>query len=194
MPVDESCLLDQVGRLQAACDGRLDLFSARKPEATAILLEDIDAIERWARTHPGAGFGSKSIESMIAGRWVLLFTDNAAIIKNKGGITGFPVPGTHCTRVEVSLDSSGRAQTVERLKLGFLAPTNDLIGKWSLSGKSGRILQVTYAEAVICGGPTLRADSKAVLETTYLSQDLRVGRSKSGDVFLFRRVKDGDEH
>lgn len=185
-------MFDVVRGLQASCSGRLDMYSAQDPGLTAKLLEEIQHLEKAVSARPGAGFGANSIRSSVAGRWRLVFTDSRVVIKNKGGITGLPVPGAHCTQVQVSLEPSGRAQTAEFLKLGFLTPVNYLLGSWSLSGKSGRILEVTYAEAVVCGGPKLRADSKAVLETTFVGSHIRVGRSKSGDVYLFQRIA-GDE-
>lgn len=92
-------------------------------------------------------------------------------------------------KVEVELSPNGKARTVETMKVfgGLLDGQNALIGNWRIVGKAGRTLEVTYASALLMGKATVRADSKAVLQTTYCSDRIRVGRSKGGEFYLFLR-------
>jgi hypothetical protein len=185
---DERAVLSLCEQLSAACGGRVDRYQACEPALFAEVLREVAALEAAASFGTGAGFKAASLERAMVGRWLLLLTDSAVVVKNGGGLIGLPIPGAHCTGVEVLLDARGAAATVESLRLGFINASSSLLGKWSLVGKAGRLLEVTYAEAVVLGGPKLRADTKAVLDTTFLGDRLRVGRSQRGDVYLFRRV------
>lgn len=140
---------------------------------------------------PGFGVSAGRLKTLLPGKWTLVLTDSVAVEKNAGSITGLgSLPGARCKRVDVVLDSDGKARTVEAIKVfgGLMDGENALIGKWRLSGKSGRTLEVTYASALLMGKATVRADSKAVLETTYCSNRLRIGRSKGGEFYLFLRA------
>lgn len=154
-----------------------DLFSEAK--ATVSSLEQ----------SPG-GFGSARLRHQLVGTWRLVLTDSTAVEKNAGSITGLgSLPSTRCKWVEVVLKSDGGARTVEGIEVlgGLIKGENTLVGKWKVGGKGGRMLEVTYASAILMGKTTVRADSKAVLETTYCSERLRVGRSGGGDVYVFVR-------
>ena len=112
-------------------------------------------------------------------------TDSEAVVKNAGSITGLGnLPFAQCLCVNVVLEKDGRAKTVEKVKVmgGVSEGENVLTGKWTVDRD---VLNVTYANAVLMGRMTLRADSKAVLKTTYCSDSIRVGRSQSGDVYAF---------
>lgn len=137
-----------------------------------------------------SGFGSTRIGKQLVGTWRLVLTDSIAVEKNAGSITGLgSLPGARCKWVDVVLKSDGGAQTVEGIEVlrGLIKGENTLVGKWKLGGKGGRMLEVTYANAILMGKTTVRADSKAVLETTYCSERMRVGRSGRGDVYVFVR-------
>jgi hypothetical protein len=139
-----------------------------------------------------SGFtASDSVRKIFAGRWKLIFTNSVAMMKNGGSIIGLPFPGSCCRTVEVALDLNGTASTTERMDVlnGAMTWTNALIGTWTLSGPSGRNLEVTYAEAILFGGMRLRSDSKAVLKTSYIGKKVRIGRSSSGAIFLFERIE-----
>lgn len=117
-------------------------------------------------------------------------TDSDAVEKNGGSITGLGnLPGARCTWVEVVLEADGKARTVEGIEVfgGVMQGKNELVGRWQVGGKGGRVLEVTYASAILMGKTKVRADSKAVLETTYCGDRLRVGRSGHGDVYVFVR-------
>lgn len=138
------------------------------------------------------GFGSSRLRKQLLGKWRLVLTDSTAVEKNEGSITGLgSLPGARCKWVEVVLKSDGGAQTVEGIEVfgGLLKGENTLVGKWEVGGKGGRTLEVTYASAILMGRTTVRADSKAVLETTYCSERMRVGRSGKGDFYVFVRQK-----
>ncbi len=91
--------------------------------------------------------------------------------------------------MQVCLERNGRARTEESVSvLGIMNGENSLLGKWRLTGKGGTTLEVTYAEAELMGRTKLRADSKAVLDTTYCGDRIRIGRSASGDIFVFERA------
>jgi len=157
-----------------------DLFAAAREAA-----ESLEATEV-----RGFGVSGKVLQKRICGKWVLLYTDSEAVVKNGGSITGLgSLPGADCSRVEVILEASGKAKTIETVSVfGLINGDNTLTGRWKLSGKNGITLEVTYAEAILLGRTKLRADSKAVLNTTYCGESIRVGRSPSGDIFVFERV------
>lgn len=153
-----------------------------------VAYQDISA--RVAALEQTAGFGpSRDIRRFMPGTWRLAATDSDAVARNAGSLTGVSkLPGTRCTRVEVVLQPEGTAQTVESITTGvFLRTVNSLVGKWSLTGNPPIILEVTYAQARLFNRINLRADSKAVLRTTYCSQTVRIGRSRSGDFYVFIR-------
>jgi hypothetical protein len=183
----EARVVDLVSKLSAACQGRLDRYEALEPALFADALDAVTPLEASAKRGQKGGFQAVSLQQAMNGRWSLILTNCAVVQKNKGGLTGLPLPGAHCTSVEVNLLANGRATTVEHLRCGFLRTSNSLVGKWAMTGKGDRFLEVTYAELIILGGPNLRADSRAVLETTYISDCLRIGRSKTGDIYIFRR-------
>lgn len=188
--IDASVLEEQVLKatndLRQECKWRVEKYVAAKDlfqraVGAAVALEG-----------SRAGFSSSSrLQSLIPGKWTLLFTDSNAVIKNAGSITGLgSLPGAKCTRVDVILERGGRARTVESVTVfGLLNGENTLIGKWKLAGKGENTLEVTYASAILMGRTTLRADSKAVLNTTYCGNRVRIGRSASGDLFVFERVR-----
>jgi hypothetical protein len=182
---DEACVLSVCEQLSKQCGGRVDRFEAAEPILFASALNAVRALEECATS----GFQSDGTRKLLVGRWALVLTDSPAIVSNRGSITGLPVPGMHCIGIEVVLDQSGDAETIDKMSAlgGMFAPQNVLRGKWSLSGKSGRTLEHTYEELRMLG-QTLRSDSKATLLTTYVGSSVRVGRSASGNVFVFRRV------
>lgn len=184
-------------------------------EAEEILLEAISAVRTASKTDPpalhmfrrkageefakasqlvtrlervGGGFGDKRIVGMLPGRWELILTNSRAVEKNGGSITGLgSLPGASCLGVVVDLEKGGKAKTTEKIKVfaGLMEGENCLEGKWSFV--KGGILEVTYAQAVLMGKSKVRADSKAVLRTTYCSRQIRVGRSESGEFYVFER-------
>lgn len=137
------------------------------------------------------GFGTRGTgrTRLLSGLWRLAATDSPAVAKNAGSISGLAaLPGVRCSSVAVALRRDGAARTVEEVKvLGFVG-RNILEGTWTVAGKGEDRLEVTYASATLVGGFKLRADSKAVLTTTYCSKDIRIGRSGKGDFYVF--VKD----
>lgn len=157
----------------------------RDTSAHAEISECVLAVEQ------KAGFGGppRNMRRILPGAWRLVATDSAAVARNAGSLTGLSkLPGTRCTRVDVVLQQDGTARTVESVTaLAVWRTSNSLIGKWSLSGNPPNVLEVTYAHAQLLGNLKLRADSKAVLRTTYCSQSLRIGRSRSGDFYVFLR-------
>lgn len=155
---------------------------------TGATYEDIAA--RVGTLEQTAGFGpSRNLRRVLSGTWRLVATDSTAVARNAGSLTGVSkLPGTRCTQVQVILQPEGAAQTVESITTGvFLRTVNSLIGKWSLTGNPPIFLEVTYAQVRLFNRINLRADSKAVLRTTYCSQTVRIGRSRSGDFYVFIR-------
>lgn len=137
-----------------------------------------------------AGFGaSRETQKLLPGVWRLMVTDADAVARNAGSITGLSkLPGTKCVTVDVMLDANGNARTVESVRvLGLTTAENTLVGKWRVVGPGGDLLEVTYAEVRLYGKMALRADSKAVIKTTYCSHAVRIGRSRSGDFYVFVR-------
>lgn len=132
---------------------------------------------------------SKQLRRNIPGNWRLIITDANAVIRNAGSITGLSnLPLCSCETVDVCLERNGQARTIESLKLfGATSSSNSLVGKWQVVGPRDDILEVTYADANLFGKFSLRANSKAVLRTTYCSQGLRVGRSRSGNFYIFAK-------
>lgn len=90
------------------------------------------------------------------------------------------------------LGKDGQAQTTENVSLMFnlIRSRIVLLGKWSIEKRDA--LHVTYANAVMFDRWRLRADSKAVLKTTYCSKRVRIGRSANDDFYVF--VRDEEEN
>lgn len=148
------------------------------------LCDKVSALER------SAGFSlPKQAQKHMTGTWRLALTDSAAVDRNNGSITGLSkLPGATCSSVAVTLDQNGSARTVETVRwLAVTTARNCLTGKWRFNGRGNDLLEVTYAEAVLFGRFSFRADSKAVVRTTYCSRGVRVGRSRSGEFYVFVR-------
>lgn len=180
----EQGVLNAAGALREVCKYRVEQY----PSQTELFSKACAAAEALEKTT--RGFGGSGLKAGLPGRWVLLYTNSSAVIKNGGSITGLgSLPGAKCTRVEVILESSGKARTVETVTaFGLVDGENSLLGRWTLAGKRNTTLEVTYAEAQLLGKAKFRADSKAVLETTYVGDRVRVGRAPSGDLFVFERM------
>lgn len=180
----EDAVLQATGELRKLCDWKVEKYIGK----TDAFRRAVDAAEALEGSRSGFSSATK-LFATLPGRWTLLYTDSAAIVKNAGSITGLgSLPGAKCTRVQVVLEPNGRARTEESVSVfGFLNGENTLVGKWKLAGKRGNTLEVTYASAILMGRTTLRADSKAVLDTTYCGDRIRVNRNKSGDIFVFQR-------
>jgi hypothetical protein len=163
-------------------------YEVKEPVLVNALLANVVDLES---TFTSGFTASDSVRKAYAGKWKLIFTNSVAMMKNDGSIIGLPFPGSRCSSVEVALDLNGKATTMERMDLlhGAITWTNTLTGTWTLSGPSGRTLEVTYAEANLFGGMRLRSDSKAVLKTSYVGKKVRIGRSSSGAIFLFERIE-----
>lgn len=183
----EGALLDAVARLkEASSSGGIETYVKRQEE----FAEALQCVEALEKTRSGfgtsAGSGGK-LKALIVGRWNLVLTNSQAILKNSGSIMG--LPGATCKGITVVLEESGKAETIEDISTMFnlVSGENKLMGKWRLAGKSGRSLEVTYANALLMGISKIRADSKAVLECSYCSDALRVGRSSANEVFVFTK-------
>lgn len=160
-------------------------YKRSKPESFEAAKSVVSQLERSA-----GGFGASRLRKILVGTWRLIMTDSVAVEKNGGSITGLgSLPGARCTWVEVVLGSDGKAKTVEGIEVfgGMMSGENQLVGRWELGGKGGRTLEVTYAKAILMGRSTIRADSKAVLETTYCGEKIRVARNSTGEVYVFER-------
>lgn len=186
-PPEESALLDSIKALQSSAKGRgIHTYAASDPRQFEKAVQDVAQLEINA-----AGFGAPArLRALLPAVWQLVLTDSDAVRKNAGSVTGLgSLPGARCTRVDVVLAKDGRAKTVEKIEVfgGLMNGENALVGKWTLTGKAKSILEVTYASAVLMGKSTVRADSKAVLKITYCSRDVRIGRSESGDFYVFVR-------
>lgn len=187
----ESGVLNAAVALGKACEYRVEKYQKEE----ALFAEAERAAEELEKTSKGFGASASAgarLRQRLVGRWLLLYTDSQAVVKNGGSITGLgSLPGARCKRVEVHLEGNGKARTIESVTaFGLVDGENALIGKWTLGGKAGCTLEVTYAEALLLGKATLRANSKAVLETTYVGDSIRVGRaSGSGDFFVFQRLE-----
>lgn len=185
----EESLLASVRELKEVTKGKgIHLYRKSQSEKFTSAAEAVSKLEQ---SVPGFGASAGRLKSLMPGTWTLIMTDAAAVEKNAGSITGLgSLPGARCKSVNVELGLDGKARTVEAIKVfgGLMDGENTLIGKWRLTGKSSRTLEVTYASALLMGKTSIRADSKAVLETTYCSSKLRVGRSKSGEFYLFVRA------
>ena len=183
----ETNLLESVNVLCKTFDGRVHDYTKNE-----ILFKDAFNRAEELEDSGRSGFGSSSgrMIGQIEGSWRLIFTDNQPVIKNAGSITGLgALPFAKCAKVVVTLERNGKARTEETVSVlnGLVSGVNSLLGKWRLGGKTGRRLEVTYAEALLLGRTKLRADSKAVLETTYCGERLRIGRGASGSIFVFER-------
>lgn len=135
------------------------------------------------------GFSRIPPRKLYVAAWRLAATDATAVRRNGGGVTG--IPGFRCARLSVELARTGRARTVEHMSAiwGLLNAVNVLEGSWKVDDRG--VLNVTYASLVLLGGLfNLRADSKAVLQTTYCSPALRIGRSGKGEFYVF--VNEGE--
>lgn len=187
-PVTEDALLEACNTLNAAHAGRLDRYAS----STALFAAAVASLTALEATSSGRGTGFRraSLASALVGTWVLVLTDAAAVIRNRGGLTGLPVPG-HCAEVRVVLGPRGKAVTEECLRVGFVTLRNRLEGTWAVDGKKGTMLEVTYEDAVLAG-VRLKAESKALLETTFVGEKVRVGRSGSGEFYLFKKVGEGE--
>lgn len=184
----EDEVLDVCKDLEQQCKSQLHLFQRDAPE----LFEDAQRLASELETSSRSGFDvSKRFKDGMVGNWRLALTDSKAIVKNAGSIIGLPSPGSRCVSIDIILDRNGKATTRETFEtlFGGLKWTNALHGTWELTGKRSRTLEVTYAEAALFGNMRLRADSKAVLETTYCGRKVRIGRSASGDVYIFARLE-----
>jgi hypothetical protein len=186
---NEASVLYLCAELAKECNGSIDQFERSKPQLFASALDAVRTLEECTL----AGFQASTLRKQMIGRWELILTDSPAIVKNRGSITGMPLPGTQCVGIEVVLDQWGNAETIDNLVVfgGIFNMRNVLRGTWVLTGKGGRTLEHTYAELVIAG-QKLRSDSKAVLITSHVGPTVRVGRSASGNVFVFRRVLRAD--
>lgn len=187
-PATEDALLEACNALNTAHAGRLDRYALSAPLFTTTLAS-LTALEGTSSGR-GTGFRRASLASALVGTWVLVLTDAAAVIRNRGGLTGLPVPG-HCAEVRVVLGPRGKAVTQECLRVGFVTLRNRLEGTWAVGGKKGTMLEVTYEDAVLAG-VRLKAESKAVLETTFVGEKVRVGRSGGGEFYVFEKVGEGE--
>lgn len=189
----ETALLSSIDELKAAVRSNPPELHRYRQEAPSQFEQVITCIEDLERSV--SGFGASvgyKFKSLIPGTWELVITDSKAVEKNAGSITGLgSLPGAKCMQVKVELAKDGKAKTIEKVKVfgGLITGNNALEGKWKLTGKQASTLEVTYAQAVLMDKAKLRADSKAVLNTTYCSAQIRIGRSPSSDdVYVFVRV------
>lgn len=184
----EESLMSLVRKLQENSKSRaLHRYRQEQPENFTTASDAVAILEQSVQ---GFGANASRLKSRLPGTWTLVLTDARAVEANAGSITGLgSLPGARCVKVEVELSPNGKARTVETMKVfgGLLDGQNALIGNWRIVGKAGRTLEVTYASALLMGKATVRADSKAVLQTTYCSDRIRVGRSKGGEFYLFLR-------
>lgn len=172
---------------ESAGDAGVHRYRTLEPDRFVAAAAAVRALEQ---STGGFGGGGGKLRALLPGTWELVLTDSAAVEKNEGSITGLgSLPGAKCKRVKVELRQDGKARTVEGIEVfaGLMKGENALVGKWRVAGKGGRTLEVTYANALLMGKVTVRADSKAVLETTYCSERLRIGRSKGAEFYLFVR-------
>lgn len=190
-PTDvEDALLESINTLckaQNTDEPLLHLFRKKSPADYEKAVLQVSELEKSVGGFSGIAGGK--LKRFLPGNWELVLTNSQAVEKNAGSITGLgSLPGAKCLQVRVILQKDGKAKTVEKIKVfgGLMQGENSLEGKWRLSGK-GDVLEVTYAQAVLMGKNKIRADSKAVLTTTYCSQRMRVGRSSSGEFYLFVR-------
>lgn len=184
---EEKTLLSLCDELVNRCGPFLHKFASQEPTLFERALAEVPSVEGLMVT--GFQEPTKRLRSLIVGEWGLVLTNSNAIMRNKGSVTGLPVPAARCVGVEVALENDGSARTIDKLQFagGALKFTNMLIGKWSLGGKNGRALEVTYEQALLLGGPKFYARSKAVLVTTFVGSSIRIGRS-SNDIFVFKRL------
>lgn len=187
----EENVLESLRSLQQSVgDVGLHRYKRLQPEKFAVTETAVRTLEQ---STGGFGGGGSKLRTLLPGNWELVLTDSVAVEKNAGSITGLgSLPGAKCKKVTVELDRDGAARTVEGIEVfaGLMKGENALIGKWKVTGKGGRMLEVTYARALLMGKAKVRADSKAVLETTYCSERMRVGRSKGGDFYFFLRKQE----
>lgn len=185
----EKQLLDSISALedsQKKGEVQIHLLRRRNPHLFEVAAHQVSNLER---TVGGFGSNNNKLTGLLQGKWKLVLTDSLAVEKNAGSITGLgSLPGAQCLGVSVVLSKDGSARTVETIKVfgGLINGDNTLQGTWRVTGKG--MLEVTYASAVLLGKKKIRADSKAVLRTTYCSQKMRLGRSGSGEFYVF--VKD----
>lgn len=191
------CLASSIARREKAlckvceelldrCGPCLDRYQRDEPDLFNKAVSEASSIEAMASS--GSPSRSKFL-SAVCGTWNLMLTDSVAVIKNKGSVTGLPLPGFRCVGVDVVLNKDGTASTVDRMQFGggALNVKNILSGRWTLGGADGRTLEVSYEEAKLLNGLKFHARSKAVLRTTYVGSVLRIARS-SRDLFVFKRV------
>lgn len=148
----------------------------------------------------GPRHGSRNARSgRLVGTWALAYTNSAAVVSN-AGLTGAGrlLPGARLAALRVGYALDGGAWAEERLSAAFgaVGVRNRLTGTWAAApGGDGNTVEQTYAELVTHpGGIKLRADSKAVVDVTYLDEEWRIARApKSRDLFVFRRVPTEEE-
>ena len=189
----ETAFLSALDELKTAVRSNPPELHRYRQEAPSQFEQVITCIEDLEKSV--SGFGASvgyKFKSFIPGTWELVVTNSKAVEKNAGSITGLgSLPGAKCIQVKVQLEKDGKARTVEKVKVfgGLVTGNNALEGKWRLTGKQASTLEVTYAQAVLMDKAKLRADSKAVLNTTYCSAQIRIGRSpSSNDFYVFIRV------
>lgn len=185
--VVEKELLGTLKSLSTTKSGVPGYVLSRGGSECSILAPLISKLERAA-----AGFDTANrLRTRLPGTWRLTATDAPAVAANGGSVTGFAsFPGASCSAVDVVLQSSGTAATVEALKLfSFLKTQCTLNGSWSISvDGSDTILQVTYEAANMFGLFNLKAKSKSALLTTFCGNSIRIGRSRSNDFYVFTRL------
>lgn len=154
----------------------------------------VDAATAVEAAAAGGRQGARNARSgRLVGTWALAYTNSSAVVGN-AGLTGAGrlLPGVRLDALRVGYALDGRAWAEERLRAAFgvVGVRNRLTGTWAAApGGDGNTVEQTYAELVTQpGGITLRADSKAVVDVTYLDEEWRIARApKSRDLFVFRR-------
>ncbi|GAB0490920.1 hypothetical protein MMPV_002161 [Pyropia vietnamensis] len=154
----------------------------------------VDAAVAVEAAAAGGRGGTRNARSgRLVGTWALAYTNSAAVVGNVG-LTGAGrlLLGARLSSLRVGYSLDGRAWAEERLSTAFGAVRvrNRLTGTWAVGPASdGNTVEQTYAELLTHpGGIKLRADSKAVVDVTYLDEDWRIARApKSRDLFVFRR-------
>lgn len=154
----------------------------------------VDAAAAVEAAAVGGRGGTRNARSgRLVGTWALAYTNSNAVVGNVG-LTGAGrlLPGARLSSLRVGYSLDGRAWAEERLSAAFgaVGVRNRLTGTWAVGpGSDGNTVEQTYAELVTHpGGIKLRADSKAVVDVTYLDEEWRIARApKSRDLFVFRR-------
>ncbi|KAI0565320.1 hypothetical protein FGB62_19g258 [Gracilaria domingensis] len=182
----ENNLLETISTLRGSSEREeplLNLLRTRKPD---IFHDAEQLVSDLEKTSGGFRVNNNKLKGLLPGKWRLVLTNSKAVEKNAGSITGLgSLPGAKCTRVDVILNKDGTARTVEGIEVfgGLIKGENSLEGKWRITGNG--VLEVTYARAVLLGKTKIRADSKAVLRTSYCSANVRLARSASGEFYVF---------